>query len=209
MPTLLSFPGKSVWAIFGREALFVGAAFFSVYPVCNWYTSTLIRWYSPYVEAELAIPFLPGFIGFYLSMYVLFLLPPWFLDRTAMRCLRQALVWGTLVSGALFLLFPSRLGFPRVVPEDPFYGPLFASLFGIDLPHNLAPSLHVVYSALIAFAVIGAGDSARRTWIMGIWLLMICLSTLFVHQHHLLDVITGLGLALLIQKLAHGRNHHA
>lgn len=203
------FPAVDNWTCFAREAWFVGLAFFLVYPLCNWYASGLSSWHALYLDGELALPFLPEFIWFYLSMYVLFLLPPLFVRAGDMRRLRQTLVWGTLISGAAFVLFPSKLGFARVLPEDAFYAPIYAFLFGIDLPHNMVPSLHVVYSALIVLAIIEGRKSGPLVWSFVVWLGCICVSTLFVHQHHVLDVLAGLVLAWCVQVVFQGRNKNA
>jgi membrane-associated phospholipid phosphatase len=73
-------------------------------------------------------------------------------------------------------------------------------MFAVDMPHNMVPSLHVVFSALILLALTGAttSESYRLFWYG--WLLVICASTMLVHQHHLIDVIAGLALAFLLRK---------
>jgi membrane-associated phospholipid phosphatase len=70
---------------------------------------------------------------------------------------------------------------------------------GVDLPHNLVPSLHVVFSAIIVFAIVeGMNKKATKIFTWG-WLFLLCLSTLLVHQHHVLDVVTGLFIAVLFR----------
>lgn len=189
----------AVWKTYARWAAWVGVVFFSVYPLCNWVSAqcdpnSLWRLYG---AAELNAPLVPQFIWVYLSMFVLFLLPPFFLDVPALQRLGKRLIAGTLLSGAVFLAFPSRLGFSRVMPDNPLYAAIFSRIFALDLPFNNTPSLHVVFSALIA----GALARSRRwlRWPMYAWLALICLSTLLVHQHHLADIATGLLLALLLQ----------
>ena len=51
--------------------LWVGVAFFSIYPTTNWLAESSTRHYSVHLAVELNIPFLSGFIWFYLSMYLL------------------------------------------------------------------------------------------------------------------------------------------
>jgi len=140
---------KEIWKTYGIWALWVGVAFFSVYPTCNWLTSQRENPFHIYFNGELSIPFIPDFIWIYLSMYLLFLAPPFFLNIGQLIALGKQLIWGTLFSGLAFLLFPAQLGFTRVIPSSDFYQQLYANLFAIDLPHNLVPSLHIVFSALI------------------------------------------------------------
>jgi membrane-associated phospholipid phosphatase len=76
------------------------------------------------------------------------------------------------------------------------------------MPHNLVPSLHVVFSALILFSIIQTSKMPIARIALWGWLLLLCVSTLLVHQHHLLDVAAGLTLAMLFDHLiGHGENH--
>jgi membrane-associated phospholipid phosphatase len=189
-------------------AFWVGLVFFAVYPVCNWISSRRDA-FDLYLETELLIPFIPGFIWIYLSMYVLFLAPPLFLSVNQLRMLGRSLVGATLVSGLLFLLLPSRLGFSRTTPDEVPYAVIYSKLFTVDLPHNMVPSLHVVFSAMIIMFIAYAAESIVFRFCCFAWLLLLCLSTLFVHQHHLLDVISGLALALIGYRFVSRESHHA
>ncbi len=181
-------------------AFWVGVAFFSIYPSANWLTSQRNDLFPLYFPGELALPFVPQFIWVYLSMYILFLLPPFFLTSEELPQLGKQLITGTIICGAMYLLFPASLGFDRMEPDEPPYDRLFAVIFQLDHPHNLVPSLHVVFSACIILAV----ANNRGTWIYGllmIWLTAILMSTLLIHQHHLLDVAVGLALTFILRNL--------
>jgi membrane-associated phospholipid phosphatase len=191
---------QTVWSTYAVWALWVAVAFFTVYPTCNWITSHRSDTFSLYVEAELGIPFVPQFIWMYLSMYVLFLTPPFYLNVSQLSALGKQLVLATLVSGCIFLLFPAKLGFARTLPDDLLYRPVFADLFALDLPHNMAPALHVVFSALILFAILEASDAGHLKLLWWGWLIAICVSTILVHQHHLIDVVSGLLVATMISR---------
>jgi membrane-associated phospholipid phosphatase len=186
---------KENWKTFGIWAFWVGVAFFSIYPICNWLTSNRSVTYALYHKAELSIPFIPEFFWVYISMYILFLLPPFLLNASQLKSLGKQLVLSTVLAGVIFLLLPSQLGFERISLDDALYGGLFAQLFTIDLPHNLVPSLHVIFSAIIALSISEGIDKPVLRLLLWVWLALLCLSTLLVHQHHLLDVITGLLIA--------------
>ncbi|MDX8411709.1 MAG: hypothetical protein R8K46_07570, partial [Mariprofundaceae bacterium] len=128
--------------IFLQWAFWVGIAFFSVYPSINWLTSERVDLFHLYFPGELTIPFMPQLIWAYLSMYVLFMAPPVFLTSSELPRLGKQLITGTVVSGAIFMLFPAILGFHRVVPDIYPYDVLFNAIFSLDQPHNLVPSLH-------------------------------------------------------------------
>jgi len=158
------------------------------------------EWALPlYLGAERAIPFIPGFIWIYASLFLLWRFQPLIWDARAIRHLAGQLMASTLIAGTCFLLLPGHLAWVREVPADPLLGAIYRNLFAVDHPHNLVPSLHVASSALIlgAFADRTQNSLLRLCW--GLWLALIAFSTLFTHQHHLLDVATGLGLAVALR----------
>jgi len=176
----------------------VGLAFFSIYPTTNWLTGLGSRHYSLFFEEELRLPFVPEFIWLYLSMYVLFILPPFLLNPGELKRLAKELILATCISGIAFLILPAQLGFSRSLPAEDLYRGIFQSLFSVDQPFNLVPSLHVVYSTSISLALIARANTFVRR-LLSVWLVLIVSSTVLVHQHHLLDVITGVALALLMR----------
>ena len=180
-----------VWAVL------LGIVHFSIYPTTNWLASLSARHYSLFLKCELSLPFIPAFIWFYLSMYGLFILPPFFLEPHDLKQLARKLILASSLSGVVFLLLPAQLGFPRILPAGEPYRSIFLTLFSLDLPFNLVPSLHVVYSTIISLAVI-ARAKLRSRIIFSVWPILIVISTILTHQHHLLDIASGLALALII-----------
>lgn len=191
--------------VFCWWGLWVGVAFFSIYPTTNWLAESSTRHYSVHLAVELNIPFLSGFIWFYLSMYLLFALPPFFLDPPELKRLGIELLVATTAAGLVFVLFPVKLGFERVAPDVPLYRDIYAAVFSIDKPFNLVPSLHVVYSSAIALSIVQKmGDYSRG--IVLLWTAFIAVSTVLVHQHHVLDVVTALALVGCVSVLV-GSKH--
>ncbi len=190
---------RAVWKTYAYWAFWVGVAFFIVYPLCNWISAQRSEVYQLYLQTELSIPLIPEFLWAYLSMYVLFLLPPLFLSVTELVLLGKRIILGTIISGVIFLLLPSQLGFDRVIPEG-FYGGFFSQIFTLDLPYNMAPSLHIVYSGLILLAVYNASKAKSVRILSIVWLTLIALSTLFVHQHHVLDILSAMLIIGIINK---------
>lgn len=186
---------NNVWQTYFFWVFWDSMAFVSIYPTCNWLTSQRMQTFNLYFDAELSIPFVPEFIWAYLSMNLLFLMPPFFLDVSGLKSLGKQLIAATFFSGSVFLFLPAKLGFERSISKEPIYQTLFSTLFLLDMPYNLVPSLHVVFSAIIAFAIINVSQSRGAKAIWRVWLSLICLSTLLVHQHHLLDLMTGLAVA--------------
>lgn len=177
----------------------IGVAFFGIYPTLNWLTSLRSWRLHLYFPAELAIPFVPQLVWAYLSMYVLFAMPLFFLPAERMPALGKQLIGGSILSGVCFLLFPAELGFVREIPVQAPYAALFASMFDVDHPYNLVPSLHVIYSTCIAMACADFARPAVRVFLRA-WLTVIVLSTLLIHQHHLLDLVVAFAIVFLLRR---------
>jgi membrane-associated phospholipid phosphatase len=192
------FPESVRLRVYAYWAGLAGVAFFCVYPTLNWITSLRPKRFHLYVAQELHIPFVPAFIWAYLSMYLLFLAPLFLLPTTRMPALGKQLIAGTLASGIVFLAFPADLGFTRVIPPDPIYASIYQGIFGIDRPHNLVPSLHVVWSSVIILACADAARPASRG-LLYVWLAIVVVSTVLVHQHHILDVVAAIPIVFVVR----------
>jgi len=200
MQSMARTQSANVWKTYAFWAMWVGVAFFSVYPTCNWLTSLRGDYFTLYLPGETSFPFVPEFMLVYLSMYVLFAMPPFFLRVAELTALGKQLIAGTLIAGLIFMLLPTRLGFDRQIPDGEFFGPIYSTMFSVDLPHNMVPSLHVVFSSLILLSLVESANGRRYDVLWFSWLVLICASTLFVHQHHLIDVAAGLALAFLLRQ---------
>jgi hypothetical protein len=185
--------------VYAYWAGLAGIAFFAVYPTLNWLTSLRRKRFHLFVSPELGIPFVPQFIWAYLSMYILFLIPLFLLPVERIPPLGKQLLTGTVASGVFFLLLPADLGFIRMIPSDPIYANIYQGIFGIDLPHNLVPSLHVIWSSTI---ILACADIARpfARGLLYIWLAIVVMSTVLVHQHHILDGVAAILIVFIIRR---------
>ena len=191
-------PDRGEILLFLRLGAGIFALFVLLYASINYFTAGREGLWRVYWDWELSIPFWPGMILVYWSLGPLFLMPLFALDRSGLRRLAGALVWATVLAGLCWLLFPARLGFERVTEVGVLPG-AYALLYAVDLPHNLLPSLHVAYSAVLLAFLWCHAPRWRVVW--GGWFLLMCLSVLTVHQHHLADVVGGMGLAGLCLRL--------
>ncbi len=147
-------------------------------------------------DAELAMPFVPSAVVGYMSIYAAFWMAPFILrTRQELQALAQTLLIVILVAGLCFLIFPGELHFPAEGDLGIWAGPVqFARQ--LALTYNLAPSLHVALS-VACIAIYARQAHTLGKWLLWLWSVAICWSTLLLHQHYVLDVVTGflLGLA--------------
>lgn len=169
-----------------------------IYILANEFTLRRTLRYHFFWQWELAAPLVPAMILIYISLYLLMLTPLFLCQPEQMRPLGRALAIASLVGGSVFLLFPAELGFPRTVPQSAFGG-FFRILHSVDRPHNLFPSLHVAFSALIVMSV-QPNLGPRGRAVMALWLVLICISVVLVRQHHVPDILGGFALAWAINR---------
>lgn len=175
------------------------AFFVPVYFGGAWFAMYSGRAMDLYLDAELSIPLIPAMVWPYLSLYPLFLLPLVHLDANAMKRLSRQSVVTLVAAGLVFILLPGELGFPRgqAVQDG---GAAIELIQAIDTPHNVVPSLHVAFACLILLAC-GSRSSPVLKTIYVAWMVLMSLSALLVHQHHVLDIVTGVGLALAVRRI--------
>jgi membrane-associated phospholipid phosphatase len=116
-------------------------------------------------------------------------------------CLANAAVM--LTAGLFFLAFPAELAYPPAAHSG-VWEDVVQITRRVALQYNLAPSLHV---ALAVTCVTAYAERAR--WggklLLWAWALGIVASTLLLHEHHLLDVVTGWPLGLAGKYLVYDR----
>ena len=139
------------------------------------------------------IPVLPIFVIPYLSFIpILFVVVPAILWKRPRDFKRFGLVVFVtqMMLNVLYLVVPATLVRPAIAGSDPFTILLRDLVWKLDEPINTFPSNHVALS-VVAIVTLGFLSGWRKYWILQVWLLLVCASTLFVHQHVVLDVIGG------------------
>jgi len=190
---------------YARLAVPLSLLFAVVYFGTNWITARRTDNYQLYFDWELAIPFVPAMIYVYASLLVLLLLPAVTLSRFQLRALARALTITLFVAAVSYLLLPADLGFERPA-YVPGYDTVFQTLYALEMPHNLVPSLHIACSILLIVTLFNNMSSLWIRFGLILWGILICASVLLVHQHHVLDVISGLLLGLVTYRLSYLRS---
>lgn len=144
---------------------------------------------------ELEIPFYSWAIIPYLSINLLFLVQWYVIPKQDIKQVGVLFLCATIISSICFYLFPVQNSYERVIPSGLFQG-LYQTLYWFDKPGNMIPSLHVVYTTLFAATTLPYIQSAFARAIYILWILLILASVFLTHQHHVLDVVVGFGLAV-------------
>ena len=169
--------------------LYMGVLFFLLYGASNQYAGITAPHPSYWLTWEKQIPFIEPFIVPYMSSDVMFIIA-FFLPytRLELRILAARILFIVGVACAIFALFPLQFSFTK--PPVGSFNILF-SMLEADLPFNQLPSLHIAFSIVLWFSM---RKYLKNKWIkiiVAVWLWLIALSTLFVYQHHFIDLPTG------------------
>jgi membrane-associated phospholipid phosphatase len=130
----------------------------------------------------------------YIAIYPVLAAAPFILrSRQQIAALLGTLAAVIAVGGVSFLIFPGELLFPPPGDMGDWTG-LVQFAKRLALSHNLMPSLHVALSTVCLLVY-----ASRAGWVGKLMLalaaVVIGLSALLLHQHYLIDVITGYALA--------------
>jgi len=166
----------------------------------------------PLTALDRIIPFEPAALFVYLTLWLYVGAGPGLQPD-----LRALLAYGFWITGlcaaglAIFFLWPTNVP-PTGVDASRYAG--FSMLQGVDAAGNACPSMHV---ASAAFTMLRLRDVWRRIGAPALlqlvnltWCSAIVLSTLFIKQHVVLDVISGalLGSAFAVASLCAPRLAH-
>jgi membrane-associated phospholipid phosphatase len=144
-----------------------------------------------FLPGEERLPFLPIFEYLYvLTYFIAVLLVVTVRDYDTFRRLLHATGLTLLIAYATYLLFPVYFERPRL--EVTSFHTWLLSLEYMDKPYNHFPSLHVALSWLAVHASQVSGRSRDGLWLLAVG---ISVSTLFVKQHYIADVLYGFALA--------------
>lgn len=100
---------------------------------------------------------------------------------------------------------------PAALPRDNCFTWLISVLWKTDTPTNLWPSIHVFNSMGAHFAVMHSGELSRSRFgkpikiVSGILCVSIILSTMFIKQHSVFDVVTGILMGAVMYAVVYRR----
>lgn len=162
------------------------------------------HYFPTQTQIDSYIPFVPAFVIFYLLWFpCLFCTGIWLLvkDGEGYRQYMCFLLLAYVLAAVIYLCWPNGQDLrPTLDAPNGVFEKILAGLYAMDTNTNVLPSLHVVGSIGYCGAVLRT-KTIRRKWIkVGSCILavLISISTVFVKQHAVLDLVAGavVGLAL-------------
>ncbi|MGN0312622.1 MAG: phosphatase PAP2 family protein [Lachnospiraceae bacterium] len=157
--------------------------------------------YIPFVE-YFVVPYLLWFA--YVSITVVYF---FFHNKEDFRKCCMFLFTGMTIFLIISTVYPNGTYLrPIVFPRDNVFTDLVKFVYAMDTPTNLFPSIHVYNSIGIHLALKNSKDFKHRKGFLrasSVLCILIILSTMFIKQHSLFDVLTGMGLSFFMWLLVY------
>ncbi|WEF12253.1 phosphatase PAP2 family protein [Pectobacterium actinidiae] len=139
------------------------------------------------------ISFSASAIWLYLSFFIIVPLSYLSCPMARLAGLRQATQLTAVMTGVVYLIFPTTMVYPQVVGDDLSTRAL-QLLLRIDSPQNCLPSLHMALTVLAVWAM-SDGQQKVKTGFYLLWGVAIAFSILQLRRHLFIDLVTGAMLA--------------
>ncbi len=152
------------------------------------------------------IPFCEYFLIPYVGWYLLIVVSlGYFLlyNVDNFKRLQTYIIITQVAAMLIYILYPSRQDLrPDVFPRENIFTWFISLLYTFDTNTGVCPSLHVAYSLGIASTWLRE-ESASTLWkvFVVIFVILICLSTMFIKQHSAVDFFAAIPVCLLAEYL--------
>lgn len=157
------------------------------------------------------IPFCEYFIIPYLMWFLYVPAALFYLlhnDRDSFWAMAKMMFPGNMVCLLIYALFPNGVMPKHPVEADNIFAQLVNILYYTDTPTNVCPSIHVfdtlsAHIALTRSAPLRGSFAVKATSFA--FFIMICISTVTLKQHSIIDVFASLILMLFFERYAYGK----
>lgn len=156
-----------------------------VIPFCEWFVIPYVGWYLLVAGSLL-----------YFALY----------NVDSFKKLSKYIIITQVVAMAIYVMYPSRQDLrPEVFQNDNVLTRLVGVLYAADTSTNVCPSLHVGYS--LALLSVWLKEKAAWWWksLVVVFVILICLSTMFIKQHSAVDFFVALPMCALAEWIVYYR----
>ena len=159
--------------------------------------------YIPFIEV-FVVPYLLWFLFIAAGSFYLF-----FTDKKGFLKMAAFLIIGMTAFLIICTVYPNGLNLrPEVFPRENLFVELVRYVYSTDTPTNVLPSMHVFNSIGLCIGLTRTDSIRNKRGVcvgIQIFTLLIILSTVFLKQHSVTDVIAGLALAGVLYQFIYVR----
>ncbi|MDN5351965.1 MAG: hypothetical protein PWQ12_884 [Clostridiales bacterium] len=175
-------------------------------PILIWFRIlevTLVPEYTVHTWLDSKIPFVPAFVIPYVLWFPYIGFGVVYTGIHSKKDFYKLLFFlgaGMSVAYIIYMIFPNAQDLRPEVTGTGAFSALIRFIYTTDTPTNVCPSVHVINAIAVDAALRHVIPFSERNWrVRGSFFLMvlICLSTLFIKQHSVLDVVGGVVVGML------------
>jgi len=162
-----------------------------------------VDYYPMYCSFDDMIPFCEYFLIPYMFWFVYLigmLLYTLFYDTECFSRMMKFIILTYSAAIITYFLFPTCQELrPVAFERDNIFTQFIAAFYQFDTNTNVCPSIHVIGSLAVAEAAVYAKTIRSRKWKVAFVLvgILICISTVFMKQHSVLDIFAALPICIL------------
>lgn len=141
------------------------------------------------------IPYLFWFV--YLTGMIIY---TFFYDTEAFRKMMRFIIISYSITIFIYLSFPTCQQLrPESFPRDNMFTDMVRGFYEFDTNTNVCPSLHVIGSMAVLFTAFNCESFSTKgwKWAFSIAAFLICISTVFLKQHSVLDLAAAMPVSLI------------
>ena len=175
-----------------------------------------VRYYHPiHAPIDDMIPFQEWFLIPYVLWYVCLVgmqLYTLLYDVRSFKNYMKFLSISMTISTVIFIVYPSCQNLrPEQLPRDNLLTRIVQQLYAMDTNTNVFPSEHAIGALVILLSSLHTKGlrSPLKTTVITVLTILICMSTVFLKQHSILDVIAAIPITLFAYWICYRRKNHA
>ncbi len=184
------------WPIYGLAFAFVE----------RWYQ--VPEYHIMYMPLDDKIPFCEYFLIPYLFWFVFLvgiIVYTLFFDTECFKKFMWYIIITYSVTIIIYLIYPTAQELrPESFARDNVFTRFIAGFYEFDTNTNVCPSIHVIGSLAVMFAAWNSKHFSTPGWkaAFAVVALLICVSTVFLKQHSIVDVFAAIPLCLIAYPIA-------
>ncbi len=168
-------------------AVLITFFFVPIYYGMDIFTSNRSHIYKFYFNWEKNLPYISGFYIVYYSVFILPVISFFLINNTGrLYNFTANIIFAIIFSAIIYYFFPSQIGY-----NNHGYDEIKDVSEVVTGKYNLLPSLHVLL-VLLYLREFNMILKNKYLYLTVIYFILVILSTLFTHQHHIVDVFASL-----------------
>lgn len=153
---------------------------------------------------DLSFKLIPGFLIFYYSVYLLIFLVMFLMIKKEKAAVLNEFLFSVVIMWSVInfahAFFPVMNFIRPEIKETSFFFQAVSNLYKSVLPYNTMPNWHASTAILCAIAI--SKMRTKKAGLFYFWVVLICLSPLFLKMTYIADVIVAIPLPFLCYKLS-------